>query len=141
DPIGTAAHLVLELVVGGGGDLDVDADAAPGIDEELVAQAAPGAGVPRVEGEVQRLPGGGIDAIRVARLAEQRPGPLEIDPPEGIQVGPLVPEDAGRDHGLRGDAATVQEDVHEGPAVDDQAHPLLQLAAAIPPTPTDHPIP
>src|SRR5262249_58624916 len=108
------------------------------IDEEWVAQAAPGAGAPRVEGEVQRLPGGGIDAVRVARLAEQRPGPLEIDPPEGIQEGLLVPEDAGRDHGLRGDAATVQEDVHEGLAVDDHAHRLPQLAATITRTSTDH---
>ena len=92
--VGAAAHLVLELVVGSGGDLDVDADAAPGVDEELVAQPTPRAGVRRVEGEVERLAGLRVDAARIARLAQQVPGALEIDLAEGVQIGLLVAEDA-----------------------------------------------
>src|SRR5262249_59987255 len=53
DLVGAATHLVLELVVARGRDLDVEAELPPAVAEELVAQPAARARVRGVEREVQ----------------------------------------------------------------------------------------
>ncbi len=71
DLVRAAADLVLELVVAGGGDLDVEPEAPPRLDQELVAEPRLYGRVAGVEGETQRAAARGIDPIRVAGLGEQ----------------------------------------------------------------------
>ena len=78
DLVGALADLLLELVVVGGGQLDVQPEPLPRLHEEEVAKPPPGSGVPGVEGEMQRLARGRIDPVQVARLGQKPPRAIQI---------------------------------------------------------------
>jgi hypothetical protein len=121
---------LFERAVVGGGDLDVEAELAPRLDEELVAKQTLGRGVVRVEGEQKRLAGLGFDAAGVASLAEQLPSTGQIHVPVGISVRGVVSEDSRRERRLGGDTPPVQEQTCVLLRVDDEAHRLSELAGA-----------
>ena len=90
-----------------------------------------GGGAAHVEAELQRLAGGGVDAVLVAGLGEQLPRALEIRLAEGVAVVLVVAEEAWRQRRLRQHAAAVGEQAQVLLGIDSEAHGLAQLAALV----------
>ncbi len=80
---------------------------------------------------MERPPRRRVDAVRVARLGEEAARARQVDLAKRVRVAGIVAEETGRDRRLGGDAAAVLEHARELARVDDEAHRLPELPAAL----------
>src|SRR5439155_16501832 len=129
--IGAAADLVLELIVSGGIDLDVQADLAPGRGQELELEVRRRRRRRGVEAQLQARLCSRVDAVAVAGVGEDLPGAGDVILAKGVLVAGIVAENPRRQRRLRLDAAAVEKKLQILMAIDGQAHGLAKLAAAL----------